>query len=85
MAPALADPAGSSYHPAMRTFTILQTLAAVGVVGVALGGCAGPAGTDPSPAAGVTRDFVATTIAGDEISGESLRGHVTIIDFFAVF
>ncbi len=84
MAPALADPAGPPYHPGLRTSTILQSLAA-GVVGAALGGCAGPAGTDPSPAAGVTRDFVATTIAGDEISGESLRGHVTIIDFFAVF
>jgi hypothetical protein len=53
---------------------------AVGVVGLALTGCAGTPTTD-----GVTRDFVAVTTAGDEVSGESLRGHVTIVDFWAVF
>ncbi|GAB4548946.1 MAG: hypothetical protein Tsb0013_09880 [Phycisphaerales bacterium] len=53
---------------------------AAGVVGVSLTGCAGTTTTG-----GVTRDFVAVTTAGDEVSGESIRGHVTIVDFWAVF
>jgi len=73
----------------MKPSIISQALAA-GVVGLALLGCAGTPASDPPPpdesaATGVTRDFVAVTTAGDEVSGESLRGHVTIIDFFAVF
>jgi len=63
----------------MKLFTPLHALAA-GVIGLALLGCA--AETVPD---GVTRDFVAVTTAGDEISGESMRGHVTIVDFWALF
>ena len=54
--------------------------AAAAALGVALAGCAGP-----SVSAGVERAFVATTTAGDEVSGQSLRGRVTIIDFWGVF
>jgi len=67
---------------------LLRALVAPAVVGLALLGCAGtPASDDPGPAVseGVTRDFVAVTTAGDEISGASLRGNVTIVDFWAVF
>ena len=63
----------------MRVSTTLHALA-VGVVGLALIGCAGTSVTG-----GVTRDFVAVTTAGDEVSGESIRGQVTIVDFWAVF
>ena len=63
----------------MKTSTTFQALA-VGAVGLALMGCAGTSSTG-----GVTRDFVAVTTAGDEVSGESMRGHVTIVDFWAVF
>ena len=63
----------------MKIFTTFRALA-VGVVGLALVGCAGTSTTD-----GVTRDFVAVTTAGDEVTGESLRGYVTIVDFWAVF
>lgn len=53
------------------------------VLGLALlGGCAGT--PEPMELA-VERDFVSMTTMGDEVSGESLRGHVTIIDFWAVF
>lgn len=71
----------------MKT-SFLSAFVAPAVVGLALIGCAGtPAADDPGPAVseGITREFVAVTTAGDEISGESLRGHVTIIDFWAVF
>ena len=63
----------------MRFSTSISALA-VGVAGAALMGCAATPTTD-----GVTRDFVAVTTAGDEVSGESMRGHVTIVDFWAVF
>lgn len=67
------------YHTRMKILTTLHALAAAGV-SLALIGCGGSS-TPP----GVTRDFVAVTIAGDEVSGESIRGQVTIIDFWAVF
>lgn len=78
----------------MQIPTTLRALAA-GVVGLALVGCAGSSATDegstgavtadPVSAGGVVRDFVAVTTAGEEVSGESIRGHVTIVDFWAVF
>ena len=63
----------------MKLLTHLHALA-VGITGLALLGCA-----EESTPVGVTRDFVAVTTAGDEVSGESIRGQVTIIDFWAVF
>jgi hypothetical protein len=63
----------------MRLLKSIRVLA-VGTIGLAVFGCAGPSATS-----GVTRDFVAVTTAGDEVSGASIRGHVTIIDFWAVF
>lgn len=63
----------------MKTSTTLLALTIAGV-GLSLNGCGKTSTTD-----GVTRDFVAVTIAGDEVSGKSIRGHVTIIDFWAVF
>lgn len=73
----------------MRTFTTLRALA-VGVVGATLIGCAATSTSDESVTGevatnGITRDFVAVTLDGDEISGASMRGHVTIVDFWAVF
>ncbi|MEM1422627.1 MAG: hypothetical protein AAGH64_01355 [Planctomycetota bacterium] len=63
----------------MKLSTPIHALA-VGALGGALIGCAGTSSTS-----GVTRDFVAVTTAGDEVSGASMRGHVTIVDFWAVF
>ncbi|MFK7959080.1 MAG: hypothetical protein AB8G96_01020 [Phycisphaerales bacterium] len=62
---------------------MLSTAIASAVLGFALlGGCAG---APNSAELAVERDFVAMTTMGDEFSGESLRGHVTVIDFWAVF
>ena len=72
-------PCGLGYDAPMQLSTTIRGLA-VGVVGLALAGCASTTKTD-----GVTRDFVAVTTAGDEVTGESLRGYVTIVDFWAVF
>ena len=58
----------------------LCSIVASAVIGLALLGCTGT----PS-SSGVARDFVATTTAGDEISGASLLGQVTIVDFWAVY
>ena len=63
----------------MRPFN-RRSLVSTIVASLALMGCAGPPATD-----GVTREFVAVTTTGDEISGESMQGRVTIIDFWAVF
>ena len=63
----------------MRMSTTFQTLA-VGFAGLSLVGCAGTPKTEA-----VTRDFNAVTTAGDEVSGESIRGQVTIGYFWAVF
>jgi type IV pilus biogenesis protein CpaD/CtpE len=63
----------------MRRLPVRSVLATV-AAGLALLGCASTPTSD-----GVSRDFVAMTTTGDEISGESIRGHVTIIDFWAVF
>lgn len=53
---------------------------ALSVIGLALWGC----GSTPAPG-GAEREFVAVTIAGDEVSDESIRGQVTILDFWAVY
>jgi hypothetical protein len=53
--------------------------------GLALLGCAAPANQDPIASEGAAREFIAMTTDGTEISGESLLGHVTIVDFWAVF
>ena len=63
----------------MRTSVVRSVIASV-VVGFALVACRGT----PAPN-GVARDFVAVTTVGDEVSGESIRAHVTIVDFWAVF
>ena len=67
------------YHTPMKLSSSFHALA-VGGIGLTLMGCADESTTD-----GVTRDFVAVTTAGDEVSGESIRGQVTIVDFWAVF
>lgn len=85
------------YYLSMKTFFRLHAIAA-GAVGLALIGCGEtPSASETSSAAetpapvvepddsGVTRDFVAVTLTGDEITGASIRGHVTIVDFWAVF
>jgi hypothetical protein len=58
----------------------IRSVIATVAVGLALLGCAGTPTAD-----GAARDFVAMTTAGDEVSSESIRGHVTIVDFWAVF
>jgi hypothetical protein len=63
----------------MRISHIRPVIATV-VVSLTLLGCAGAPTSN-----GVARDFVAMTTAGDEISGDSIRGNVTIVDFWAVF
>ena len=59
----------------------LLTLSIVtAVAGFSLLGCSGTTKSE-----GFARDFEATTMGGAEISGETLLGQVTIIDFWAVF
>jgi hypothetical protein len=67
-------------------YSFLSAIVAPAVVGLALLGCgATPESEGPVLSEGITRDFTVVTTAGDEISGASIRGHVTIVEFWAVF
>ncbi len=61
-------------------FSTIRSITAASALGLALIGCA-----STSSSGGTAPDFVAVTTAGDEITGESLLGKVTIVDFWAVF
>lgn len=58
----------------------LQSTLVILFAGVALWGCS----STPEPQV-TQRDFVAMTMTGEEFSGESLQGKVTILDFWAVY
>lgn len=69
---------------AMRS-PFLGAVVAPLLVGLALTSCAGTPTQDVAAPEGAAPDFNAMTIDGARVSGESLLGHVTIVDFWAVF
>jgi len=81
--------ARTSAHLPFSTFSAMLSLITRGVapvvVTLTLLGCVGTTPQDTPAPEGVARDFLTMATDGTEISGESFLGHVTIVDFWAVF